>query len=481
TEPAPPPPAPPPGSPTPTPRPYLTVGTTDRFTQPDPAGVTTQASSGLAYTVFQRLMTVPAVGPDEVPVLKPEAARECVVSSPTTYECTLNEGMTFHNGHELTSSDVKFSIERALRLDVDGTAVPLLSTLRRIETPDELTVRFVLNRPDNQFGFALATPAASIVDEEVYDPDELRPVDQTVAGSGPYRVSELGTDEVRFDRFARYVGPAGGREQTLLVRTFADSGSLEQAMTDRQVDAVWRGLGSAARTRLTSQVESSTGGRSESGFAPTEIPGARVHRLWWSPTSPAREDAAVRVAVRDSLQGERILDSIVPPTVWGYAPAFEVGGEPTTEPRPRRTRLVLSYDSTVPDGEDQANVVRSRLEDGGDLSVQITPDLAEADLFLLDEKAWTSTPTAWLQRYLEHPAPGSTTRVGELMDRYRASTVPEEAEGLLSELQQQAAADAVLVPIAQAPEQIWLAQGVTWVPSSFGPGHQLTLSGLGRG
>ena len=37
-----------------------------------------------------------------------------------------------------------------------------------------MTVRFVLSRPDTQFGWALASPAASIVDEQVYDADEVR-------------------------------------------------------------------------------------------------------------------------------------------------------------------------------------------------------------------------------------------------------------------------------------------------------------------
>ena len=86
----------------------------------------------LALNVFQRLMTA---DPGES-VLKPDAARDCVFTSPTTYTCTLNEELAFHNGHPLTSSDVKFSIERATRLNVAGSSASLLSSLRRIETPD---------------------------------------------------------------------------------------------------------------------------------------------------------------------------------------------------------------------------------------------------------------------------------------------------------------------------------------------------------
>ncbi|SDE25703.1 ABC transporter substrate-binding protein [Auraticoccus monumenti] len=469
-----------PSSPSPSPRPYLTIGTTDVITQPDPAGITTQASSAMAFNVFQRLMTVPPTVGDEEVFPKPEAAQECQVESVTVYLCILNPGMTFHNGHALTSSDVKFSIERALRLDVEGTGVSGLEVLRRIETPDDLTIRFELNRPDNRFNFALASPVASIVDEEVYDPDRLRGADLSVAGSGPYRVSQLGEEQVRFDRFAKYIGPTAGLQQTLLLQSFPDSGSLEQAMTEQRVDAVWRGLGSAAVTRMVAQIAASPQQRTEAGFAEQRVPGARVHRLHWSPDSPLRPDAALRDAVNVALQGDRTLDSIVPPTVAGYVPSFDVGGQATPQERPGRSNLVLSYDSTVPDGGDLANVVRSRIEAAGDMSVRVAPDAAEADLFLVDEKAWTPTAEAWLQAYVNSPAVGSTVRVQELMDRYRAETDPVIIEGLLSELQKQAGADAVLLPLDQSDEPIYLAEGTSWTPGSFGPGWQLGLWGITR-
>ena len=43
-----------------------------------------------------------------------------------------------------------------------------------MDTPDPTTIDFNLSWPDNQFITALAEPAASIVDEDVYDPDTIR-------------------------------------------------------------------------------------------------------------------------------------------------------------------------------------------------------------------------------------------------------------------------------------------------------------------
>ena len=49
-----------------------------------------------------------------------------------------------------------------------------------------MTVRFLLSRVDTQFGWALASPAASIVDEEVYDADQLQAAERA-RSSAPAR------------------------------------------------------------------------------------------------------------------------------------------------------------------------------------------------------------------------------------------------------------------------------------------------------
>ena len=57
----------------------------------DPAAMTDAASAMLALNVFQRLMTA---DPGEA-VLKPDAARDCLFTSATTYTCTLNKKLAF--------------------------------------------------------------------------------------------------------------------------------------------------------------------------------------------------------------------------------------------------------------------------------------------------------------------------------------------------------------------------------------------------
>jgi peptide/nickel transport system substrate-binding protein len=219
--------------PSPTPRPF-TVMSTDQIRVADPAAITDAASTVLSLNVFQRLMTADPGGS----VLKPDAARDCLFTSSTTYTCTLNEKLAFHNGHPLTSSDVKFSIERAARLNVPGSSAVSLSSLRRIQTPDQRTVRFVLSRVDTQFGWALASPAASIVDEELYDADRVRGPNDPIVGSGPFVVNKYTGNQLQLSRYADYVGRNPAQLPDLVYRSVADSPTIEDAMTKGTVDVV---------------------------------------------------------------------------------------------------------------------------------------------------------------------------------------------------------------------------------------------------
>ena len=460
----------------------LVVLSTDPIREADPAAVTDPSSVVLSLNVFQRLMTTE---PGQWG-LKPDAAKDCPWTAPKVLTCTLNPNLHFHNGHELTSSDVKFSIQRALRLDVPGSSASLLSTLRRIETPDPLTIKFILSRVDNQFAWGLASPAASIVDEQVYNADEVRANDQSIVGSGPFSVASFKNGELLLKRNQDYIGRTPPRMDEVLYRTVADPAALESAMKKHTADVIWRGLSSAAVTRYGRQVATSGQSTTQDGYQMQTQTGTRVLMLGWSPTSPHRRTAALRGAVATALQGDRSLDSVVPNGITGHISAFPVGG--SVKPKvtwSNRIQLTLGYDPTMPDGRVIATQLRTRLEDTGGLSVRLrTVDSTidrHADLILLDRKAWTSTGLAWLQPYLDAPPAASATTVANLERAYQlSSSEADQAHGMAA-LQRQAASDLVLLPLSQSDEHLFTAPGVEVPTNSFGPGWQLGLWGMTRG
>lgn len=465
-------------SPTPSQDRPFTVLSTDPVGTVDPAAATESSPMVVPVNVFQRLMS--AEPGESFP--RPDAARDCLFTAPTVFTCTLNDELFFHNGDELTSRDVKFSIERATRLAVPGSSAGLLSAIRRIEVPDERTVRFVLSRVDTQFVWALASPAASLLDAEVYDADRARSAGQPIVGSGPFAVTSYSEGLLSLKRFEKYVGRSAAQTDELIYRTVADSAAIEDAMAKRTVDMVWRGLSGPAITRIGRQIAANPGDLSTDGYTLQGLTGTRIRMLQWSERATARVDREVRQALAVALQGDRTLDSIVPGGVTGNVSAFPLGGKAV--PRvtwPKPILLSLSYDPTIPEGRDQADQIRTRLEDTGGFKIRLQPGEPNADLALVDRKAFTATGLAWLQPYLANPLPETAAIVNTLQLRYSSLLNEEEALRVLGAMQRQAALDLVLIPLTQSDEYIVAREGVTVQLNSFGPGWQLGLFGMRGG
>lgn len=183
----------------------IVVGMSDQILATDPAAGYDPGSWLLFNNVFQSLLSFPrgATTP------QPEAAERCDFDkgASTVYRCTLREGLKFSNGNPLTSEDVRFSFERALRIDDENGPGPLLSTIDRIETPDDRTVVFFLKVPDATFPSKIASGAGSIVDHREYQADGLR-TDGKAVGSGPYRLESFSDERAVFSVNPEYKGTA---------------------------------------------------------------------------------------------------------------------------------------------------------------------------------------------------------------------------------------------------------------------------------
>ena len=115
----------------------------------------------------------------------------------TTYEFKIHKGVRFHNvppvnGRELTSADVKYSIERAMGMygrKADFKHSYYFDKIKSIETPDKYTIVFKLSQPFAPFLKYIATPWAAIVAKEVVDKyGDLKTV---AIGTGPFILKEF--------------------------------------------------------------------------------------------------------------------------------------------------------------------------------------------------------------------------------------------------------------------------------------------------
>ena len=101
------------------------LGTTDKVVSLDPAGAYDLGSQQLIGNMYQNLLSVPA-GANEP---KPDAAESCDWSDKKTYICKIKANQKFSSGDALTSEDVKFSLDRQLKIADPSGPSSLLGSL----------------------------------------------------------------------------------------------------------------------------------------------------------------------------------------------------------------------------------------------------------------------------------------------------------------------------------------------------------------
>jgi ABC-type transport system substrate-binding protein len=113
--------------------------------------------------------------------LEPDLAESYTVSDDgLTYTFTLRDGLKFHNGRNVTSADVKYSLERVINpatqspgggyfgmiKGYDDVAGGKATELAGIATPDDRTVVLTLTRPDATFLHLMAINFSYVVPKE---------------------------------------------------------------------------------------------------------------------------------------------------------------------------------------------------------------------------------------------------------------------------------------------------------------------------
>ncbi|MDX3075125.1 ABC transporter substrate-binding protein [Streptomyces sp. NPDC088354] len=272
----------------------IVVGTTDHIAVskelPSPVDPATSYDGG-TYTFFNNTFQMLLGYERSATIPSPDAAKSCEFSDTKseTYRCTLRDGLTFSNGHALTSEDVKFSIDRVIKIKSDYGPVSLLSNIQSVEAPDEKTVVFHLKASDATFPYKLATPAAAIVDSEVYPAD--KPLDGLqMVGSGPYKLDSWEDGKAVLSANPNYKGLVGKLNNSKIeVRFFETAADMEKALTDGDIDMV-------NRTFTSDQIAGIQQGK-EPNIKLTEASSPSVRYMFFNIDDPTVKDKAVREAI----------------------------------------------------------------------------------------------------------------------------------------------------------------------------------------
>ena len=222
----------------------LTVGTTDKITSIDPAGSYDNGSFAVMNQVYPFLMNTPYGSPD----VKPDIAESASFTSPTEYTVKLKPGLKFANGHDLTSSDVKFTFDRQLKINDPNGPASLLANLDSVSTPDKTTVVFKLKVPNDQtFPQVLSSPAGPIVDEQVFSADKVTPDNTIVKGhafAGQYDITSYDFNNlIAYKAYDGYQGLLGKPATSKInVKYYAQASNLKLDIQKGAIDVAWRQL-----------------------------------------------------------------------------------------------------------------------------------------------------------------------------------------------------------------------------------------------
>lgn len=121
--------------------------------------------------------------------LQPGLAEDWELVEPATWRFHLREGVTFHDGTEMTAADVEWSIERVLQKDSPGPLADSL-TPETIVAVDDYTVEITPDPPNMRLPEQILHPNNAIVPEGVHNDDE------EVVGTGRFRIVEYRENEV---------------------------------------------------------------------------------------------------------------------------------------------------------------------------------------------------------------------------------------------------------------------------------------------
>ncbi|MET7848930.1 ABC transporter substrate-binding protein [Streptomyces avermitilis] len=178
----------------------------------DPARLYTSGGGNVPSLVFRTLTTRNredgAAGAEVVPDLATDTGRPSKNATVWTY--TLKEGLKYEDGTAITSADIKYGIERSFAPELSGGAPYLRDWLvgaadyqgpykdkkglSAIETPDERTIVFHLDKPEGEFPYLATQTQFTPVPKAK---DNGTKYEEHPVSSGPYKVVKNENDGER--------------------------------------------------------------------------------------------------------------------------------------------------------------------------------------------------------------------------------------------------------------------------------------------
>jgi peptide/nickel transport system substrate-binding protein len=216
----------------------IEIGTTNTIVTLDPADAYDQASNVAIYNLGDRLYRYQANSTAIEPSLA--TALPQISDDGLTYTIPIRQGVTFHDGTDFNAEAMAFSLRRFI--ENKGRAAFLLADLvASIEATGEYELTIKLAYPFAAFtdlltypGLCAVSPAAYAIAEGDFEPN-------TFVGTGPYRLADYGSDNIKLDAFDDYWGTPPQNDGIVLQR-FSSPANLYNAFRSNGIDVAYQSL-----------------------------------------------------------------------------------------------------------------------------------------------------------------------------------------------------------------------------------------------
>ena len=316
-------------SPTPTVKPENVMAVNEYpVIQMDPSLAADFFDSEVIFNLYDAL-TYPTPNGD----VKPHLATEWTSSDGKDWTFKLRQGVKFHDGTELTSEDVVFSMERMKTINQGYSG--FFKTVEKIEAPDPYTVIFRQSEPNvilpNQLALFMIMNK-DLVMKNIKTPGdygELGDYGSTWlqfhdAGSGPYKAVEYKPNEgLTAERFTDYwMGWENWKPNTVpidkgIFRETVDPAALKTMLANRQHD-------------FTDWYQTDEFYESVAKIPDVEIvemPMGVIYTFWINTVRAPTDDIHLRKAIlwafdykslTESVRGAKQQAGPMPSTIWGH-------------------------------------------------------------------------------------------------------------------------------------------------------------------
>ena len=352
----------------------ITIGTTDKITSLDPAGSYDNGSYAAQIQVFPFLY---AQDYNTSELSADIAADDGTWNSDgTQFTVKLKSGLKFANGHDLTSSDVKFSFDRVKKINDENGPSSLLANITDVKAKDDTTVVFTDSVPyDVTLKQVLSSPAGPIVDEESFSDSKLTDADTIVkdnAFAGPYKLTSFKLNEaLAYAKNDSYKGLTAAKNDAVQVKYYADASNLKMAVQQGQIDVAYRSLTPTDISDLSKdkKVKVVTGPGGEERFLTFNF---RIQPYGEKTSEPnAAKAKAVRQAVANLVDRDELASKVYKNT---YTPMYSFIPDGLTS---HSDTLKSAYGDG--NGKPSTDKAKKVLSDAGvktpvDLKLQYNPD-----------------------------------------------------------------------------------------------------------